>query len=82
MNQKSRTVPVIVTLTDEALPRFSNIMNQLTELGLKIDYPIEVLGQLVGQLEESRLATVSDLRGVKAVEIQQDVHIPPFPTES
>jgi hypothetical protein len=70
-------VNLSIAVSDEHSHKFSNIVKKMKKAGLKVDEEMEGLGIVTGSIDSAKVDSLRDLEGVKHVEEQRNVHIPP-----
>jgi hypothetical protein len=70
-------IKLSISVDDEHLGQFSKIMKEVEKAGMKIDQKHKDLGVATGSIEEDKVDAVRDVEGVKHVEPEREVHIPP-----
>jgi hypothetical protein len=68
---------VSVSVADEHLDRFSEVLDQLTKAGLNVEQSLPAIGVVTGSVDSSKLAALKKVKGVSAVEQQQSFQIAP-----
>lgn len=64
-------VPVVVSLGDRDIPQIEQLSRRLESTGMEVDHVMPILGQITGQIQESKIPAIEKLEGVKAVSRQR-----------
>ncbi len=59
---------VVLSVDDENLDRFAEVVGRLESLGLVVDDALEILGTVAGRIDPERFAEIERVPGVAAVE--------------
>lgn len=70
--RKTYKLSVLVTLEEPYLERLGEIERELSHAGLKVVGTSEFGGIIAGNVEEQKLGTLAQVRGVAAVEVDQN----------
>jgi hypothetical protein len=70
-------VDVNISITDEQLPHFAEIVASLRAAGLEVTSTSPSLGFVSGTIDSSKLPDLQQIDGIDAVEADRDVGIPP-----
>jgi hypothetical protein len=73
---KSKT-PVIVSVSDEYLPRIHEVAQRLRAAGMDIGEVMESIGTISGSAEAASVDKLSRVEGVNAAEVARQFQIPP-----
>jgi hypothetical protein len=71
---------VIVTVTDEMLPRIQSVADDLSSRGLKVSRVMPMTGVISGSLSAD-LSDLNDIEGVMSVEEEFTAELPPADSE-
>jgi hypothetical protein len=66
-----------ISIEDEQLPRFRELVDQIKNLGLDVDQELEPLGIVIGRIDRGGVSALKRLRGVAHVEESRTIQIPP-----
>jgi hypothetical protein len=69
--------PVVVSVTDEYLDRFGEVLEALRARGLVIDHVLDDLGTVTGSIDTDEVEALGSLTGVASVERQRQPGIAP-----
>ena len=70
-------VKLSISVDDEHLSRFSKVMKEVEKAGMEIDQELEDLGVATGSIDEDKVAKLREVDGVKHVEKERQIQIPP-----
>ena len=74
-------VNLSISVKDEHLPHFSEVLSQLKKSGLAVDQALESVGVVTGSIDSSKVKQLQQLDGVAHVEESREVRIPPPESE-
>ena len=74
-------VRLLVSVDDEHLNRFSEVVNDVEAAGMQVEQTMEDLGALVGSIEPAQVETLRQVEGVSSVEESRQFQIPPPDSE-
>lgn len=77
MTSEPRAKSVIVTVSDDALPKIRQLADELGAKGLKVDRVLPVTGVITGSCAASNVPALEKLDGVLSVEEEATTHLPP-----
>lgn len=72
-----RMAPVVVSVTDEYMDRFSEVLESLRAAGLAIDHVLDDLGTVTGSIDNDAVEGLAAVTGVASVERQRTHRIAP-----
>jgi hypothetical protein len=70
-------VKLSISVDDEHLSRFSKVMKDVEKAGMEIDQELEDVGVATGSIDEDKVDALRDVDGVKHVEKERKVQLPP-----
>lgn len=70
-------VQVSLSLADDHLDRFSQVVRECEVAGLQVEHQLEATGIVTGTIDEAKLADLEHVEGVAAVEPQREFRIAP-----
>jgi len=70
-------VNLSVSVKEEHLPRFGDVVNELKKTGFEVEQALESLGVVTGSIESRRMSALASVSGVDHVEQSRVVRIPP-----
>jgi hypothetical protein len=70
-------IKLSISVDDQHLSQFSNIMKEVEKAGMQIDQKHRDLGIATGSVDEDKVNAVRDVEGVNHVEPEREVHIAP-----
>lgn len=74
-------IEMLVTVADDHLSDFQQIVHQLRGTGLKISHTMESLGIVSGTINAADLEKIKSLQGIAAIEPAGSVQLPPPDSE-
>ncbi len=74
-------VKLSISIDDEHLSEFPKIMKDSEKAGMEIDLELEDLGVATGSIDEDKIGALRQVNGVKDVEEQREIQIPPPESE-
>ena len=72
---------VNVSVTDDYLDRFPEVVKAAKKAGLKVEQEMETLGIVSGCIDAAKVDDLSRVRGVAAVERARTIQLPPPDSE-
>jgi hypothetical protein len=72
---------VNISVADDWLERFPDVVDALKQAGLTVDQELEVVGIVSGVVDPARLADLARVPGVLAVEPARTIQLPPPESE-
>jgi hypothetical protein len=72
---------VNVSVADDHLDRFSEVVQRLEQAGLNVEQQLQGLGAVSGSIESDKLADLERVKGVAAVEPARTFQIAPPDSE-
>ena len=66
-----------VVIANDYIDRFPEVVRYLRQAGMQIDAELETIGVVTGSIDSIKLADLEQVKGVAAVERQQEYHLPP-----
>ncbi len=72
---------VNVSVTDDYLDRFPEVVKAAKKAGLKVEQELETLGIVSGSIDSAKFEDLSRVRGVAAVERARKFQLPPPDSE-
>jgi len=70
-------VSLLVSVDDEHLDRFSEVVRGVEDLGMEVEQKMEDLGVLAGSIDSERVEALRRVEGVSHVEESRGFQIPP-----
>ena len=70
-------VSLLVSVDDEHLDRFSEVVRGVEDVGMEVEQRLEDLGVLTGSIDSERVEALRRVEGVSHVEESRDFQIPP-----
>jgi len=70
-------VSLLVSVDDEHLERFSEVVKGVEDVGLEVEQRLEDLGVIAGSIDSERVEALSRVEGVSHVEESRGFQIPP-----
>jgi UDP-N-acetylmuramate-alanine ligase len=70
-------VSVLVSINDDHLDRFSEVVNDVENAGMEVEQKMEDLGVLSGSIDSEKVEPLRRVEGVSHVEASRRVDIPP-----
>lgn len=74
-------VNLSISVKDEQLPRFSEVVKQLKKTGLQVEQTLESVGVVTGSIESEKIPDIRKIAGVSNVDESRDVQIAPPDSE-
>jgi hypothetical protein len=68
---------VLVSVEDSHLERMPAVVDELKARGLEVKRSMPALGVVSGSADQDRLASLQEIEGVRSVEEERSVGIPP-----
>lgn len=68
---------LIITVTDESLPRIEQLANRLGKKGLKVERVLPVTGVITGSCPEAKVPALKKESGVLGIEEENTAYLPP-----
>jgi hypothetical protein len=75
--RNASAVAVSVSVDDEYLDRFDDVVARCKKAGLKVDQRLDAIGILTGTIDSERLDALRRLAGVASVEGERHISIAP-----
>jgi hypothetical protein len=72
-----KTEQVNVSVTDDCLDRFSEVVKRIEKAGLKVEQQLEAVGVVTGSIDVDKNADLNQVPGVAAVEPVRAYQLPP-----
>lgn len=69
-------VKVLVSVADEYLQRFTEVLDQLTEAGMAIERENRAIGVISGSIDANHISKIRSLEGVATVEESRQIQLP------
>ena len=73
----SSAKPVVVTVTDAALPTIQTVADDLAAAGMTVDQVMPVTGVITGTCPPGKKAALRKVKGVHSVEDDVQIQLPP-----
>ena len=70
-------VSLLVSVDDEHLDRFSEVVRGVEDVGMEVEQKMEDLGVLAGSIDSKKVESLRRVEGVSHVEESQGFQIPP-----
>lgn len=70
-------VKLSISVDDEHLSRFSKVMKEVEKAGMEIDQELEDIGVATGSIDEDKVGKLREVDGVKHVEKERQIQLPP-----
>jgi len=70
-------VDLLISVDDEHLSRFSEVVKSIEGAGMDVDQQMEEIGVVTGSIEPEKVDPISDVEGVAHVEQSRTFHIAP-----
>jgi hypothetical protein len=70
-------VNLTVSIADQELPHFREVVAHIKRLGLEVDQELESVGVVTGAIDQEKIQAVKKLKGVAHVEESRKFQIPP-----
>jgi len=70
-------VSLLVSVDDEHLDRFSEVVRGVEDVGMEVEQKMEDLGVLAGSIDSERVEALRRVEGVSHVEESRGFQIPP-----
>ncbi len=68
---------VSISVDDEHLAMFADIVKQLRNAGFEVEQELESVGVVTGAADSERISVLRNIPGVSQVEVERVVEIPP-----
>ncbi len=68
---------VNVSVADDYLDQFDEVVRRLEKAGLKVEQELEAIGVVCGSIDSAKLADFDKVEGIAAVEEQRDYQLAP-----
>ena len=72
---------VNVSVADDYLDRFPDVVKAAKKAGLKVEQEMETLGIVSGSIDSAKFEDLRRVRGVSAVDRAREFHLPPPDSE-
>ena len=73
----SGKVRVTIAVADDHLDRLPAVVTRLRDAGVNVELTLDSVGAIVGSVDESEVAALSDVDGVGSVEREGHYQLPP-----
>lgn len=70
-------VKLSISVDDEHLSEFPKVMKEVKKAGMEVDQELEDLGVATGAIDEDKVEALREVEGVKHVEEERKIQIPP-----
>lgn len=70
-------VNLSVSVDDEHLDRFSEVVESCKKIGMKVGQQLESIGVITGSIDPAKLNSLRRVDGVSQIEQSREVHIAP-----
>jgi methylmalonyl-CoA mutase cobalamin-binding subunit len=81
MAGKGTKVQVLVSVDDEHMSQLDKVAQRCREAGLEVDQALGAVGIITGSIPQSKMSSLSAVKGVASVERGQDYQIAPPDSE-
>jgi hypothetical protein len=68
---------VNVSVADDHLDRFDDVVRRMEQAGLKVQQQLQALGVVSGSIDSAKMSSLEKVAGVAGVERSRQVQIPP-----
>ena len=68
---------VNVSIADDHLDRFPDVVQRMKEAGLRVSQQMEAVGVVSGSIDPTKLSDLKQVEGVAAVERSRSFQLPP-----
>ena len=70
-------VRVTIAVADDHLDRLSAVITRLRDAGVNVEQTLDSVGAIVGSVDETNVAALSEVAGVGSVEREGHYQLPP-----
>jgi hypothetical protein len=70
-------VDLLISVDDEHLDRFSEVVKNIEDIGLDVAQQMEEIGVVTGSIEPAKIDPINNVEGVSYVERSRDIQLPP-----
>lgn len=71
------TEQVSISVADEFLDRFAEVVKRIEQAGLKVDQQLDTIGVITGSIDSDNIDQLDQVEGVAAVERSRSFQLPP-----
>jgi hypothetical protein len=71
------TEQVSISVSDEFLDRFADVVKRIEQAGLTVDQQLDTIGVITGSIDSDNIHKLDQVEGIAAVERSRGFQLPP-----